>query len=369
MSSQLAERIKQRAKELGFDLCGIAPAAPSAFREEFLAWLDRGEHGEMAYLQRNSHRRLDPQQVLPGVKSIVVVGMNYYTQPQEPPPDAGGSLPAQFARYALNDDYHDVMAARLHQLLDTIRAEAPCPVEGKVYVDTGPVLEREIAQRAGLGWIGKNTMLIHPRLGSYFLLGEILLTLPLPTDAPIRGSCGTCNRCIEACPTGALVSPYHLDARRCISYLTIEMKGPMPEALAPLIGNRIFGCDICQEVCPFCVRFSRPTKEAAFQPRPVTVRSTLKDLMSLSDEGFRSAFRKSPVKRAKRRGLLRNVAAALASSGDPQAAAVLRHAAETDTDAFVRSEAERALQRMQSPATPSARDAGSGARPAGDDTA
>ena len=367
MSSQLAQRIKEHAKHLGFDLCGIAPAVPSAFAQEFLQWLQRGAHGDMEYLARTAQRRLDPQEVLPGAKSIVVVAMNYYTVPQNAPQQDISR--AVFARYALNEDYHEVMERRLHHLLEYIRAEAPIPIEAKVYVDTGPILEREVAQRAGLGWIGKNTMLIHPQLGSYFLLGEILLTLPLPPDQPMPGSCGTCTRCIEACPTGAIVRPYQLDARRCISYLTIEMKGPMPEDLAPFIQNRVFGCDICQEVCPFCIRFSKPTTEPAFQPRPITTQSTLGDLMGISEEDFRSAFRKSPVKRAKRRGLLRNVAAALASSGDPNAAEALERAAQTDTDEAVRAEARRALQRMRRKTTPCVPAAEWEAQPGGDGTA
>lgn len=369
MSSQLASSIKERAKDLGFDLCGIAPAVPSAFRQAFLAWLERGAHGDMEYLPRTASARLDPQQVLPGARSIVVAGMNYFT-PQPPQlPDDAGSTRAVFARYALNMDYHKVMTDRLQELLEYIREEAASPFDARVYVDTGPILEREVAWRAGLGWFGKNTMLIHPRLGSYFLLGEILLTLALPADEPIRGSCGTCTRCMEACPTGALVAPHELDARRCISYLTIEMKGPMPERLAGSIGNRIFGCDICQEVCPFNIRFSRPTGEEAFQPRSITIHSTLGKLMSLSEEEFREAFRNSPVKRAKRRGLLRNVAAALACSGGREASLHLRRAADEDSDAFVRAEAMRALQRMHAPLNPSYRASGLEAPPEADGTA
>jgi epoxyqueuosine reductase len=319
MLEQLAEDIKARAWELGFDLCGIAPAAPSAFKEEFRGWLARGFHGEMGYMARDPERRLDPSFVLPGAKSIVVAAMNYYTESDADTDDPDRAL---FARYARNDDYHDVMTPRLRELLAFIKEREPS-AEGKVYVDTGPILEREVAQRAGIGWFGKNTLLINTRRGSYFLLGEILLNLPLPPDSPAEGSCGTCRKCIDACPTGAIVQPYELDARRCISYLTIELKGRIPEDLAGKIGNRVFGCDICQEVCPFNERRAAPTEEPAFQPRPATQTPKLVDLLEMTEEEFREKFKGSPVKRAKWRGLVRNAQAALSSSDDPRAESAL----------------------------------------------
>jgi len=294
----------------------------------------------MGYMARNPDRRLDPSQLLPGAKSIVVVGMNYYTES-----DADTSDPdrAIFARYARGDDYHDVMTPRLRVLLafikelcpfvsdgwerpstststststagndqlSTLNSQLSTPTDGRVYVDTGPVLEREVAQLAGLGWFGKNTMLINTRRGSYFLLGEIILNLPLPPDSPAEGSCGTCRACIDACPTQAIVEPFKLDARRCISYLTIELKGPIPNEFHGKIGNRVFGCDICQEVCPFNQRRARPTDEPAFQPRESTTAPRLADLADLTEEQFRRRFRRSPVKRAKHHGLMRNVKAA-----------------------------------------------------------
>lgn len=315
MSEHLSVAIKQKARMLGFDLVGIARAEPSLFQKEYREWIDRGYAGEMHYLMRHLERRLDPQQLLPDARSIVVVAMNYYSDPAE-----GSGTPitdpdrAIFARYARGDDYHDVMTARLRALWQWVQTQAGAHAEGRVYVDTGPLLEREVAQKAGLGWFGKNTMLINTRRGSYFLLGEIVTNLVLEPDQPARGGCGTCRRCIDACPTGAIVEPYVLDARRCISYLTIELKGEIPEEYHAAIaasGNRIFGCDICQEVCPFNLRRSVPATEPAFRAREVTDRPRLTDLLAMDEETFRQRFRGSPVKRARWHGLRRNVLAAL----------------------------------------------------------
>jgi epoxyqueuosine reductase len=269
----------------------------------------------MHYLARNIERRLDPRALLPGARSIIVVAMNYYADAEEGPgaPRPGPDR-AIFARYARGDDYHDVMAARLKSLLAFLKERAGEAAEGRIYVDAGPILEREVARRAGIGWFGKNTMLINTRRGSYFFLGEIVTNVALEPDEPAVGGCGTCTRCLEACPTGALFEPYKLDARLCISYLTIELKGAIPEGLRPALsqsGARVFGCDICQEVCPFNLRRSAPTSEPAFQPRQVTTSATLAEMMSLSEDDFRAKFKGSPVKRAKRGGLLRNAAAAL----------------------------------------------------------
>jgi len=347
MYAQLAEEIKERAGAVGFDLCGIAPAAPSAFKAEFRAWLAKGYHGEMGYMARDPDRRLDPSQLLPNAKSIVVVAMNYYTGSEGDTDDPRGALPSRrsracFARYARNEDYHDVMGKRLRELLAFVKEREPA-AEGKVYVDTGPILEREVAQRAGIGWFGKNTMLINTRRGSYFLLGELLLNLPLPPDSPAEGNCGTCTRCLDACPTGAIVRPYELDARRCLSYLTIELKGPIPEEFAGQMGNRVFGCDICQEVCPFSRRRSVPTTEPAFQPREATMAPHLVDMLQMTPEEFRQKFKGSPVKRAKRRGLLRNVAAALSASDDPEVEEALERAC-CDCEPVVREQAALSLR-------------------------
>lgn len=302
-----AQAIKEQAHLLGFDLVGITGAEPSAFAEEYRDWVERGYAGEMHYLTRNIERRLDPRELLPDARSIIMVGMNYYTE--ESPSFHDQAL---FARYARGDDYHDVMTPRLRQLLALLKEWAGEEATGRVYVDTGPLLEREVARRAGLGWFGKNTLLINTKRGSYFLLGAIITNVLLPRDVPAVGGCGTCTRCLEACPTQAIVAPYQVDARRCLSYLTIELKGELPPDLAPAIGmagNRVFGCDICQEVCPFNIRRSSPTEEPAFQPRPVTTQSTVSDLLLMTEEEFREKFRRSPVKRTKWRGLQRNVAA------------------------------------------------------------
>lgn len=310
----LADAVKAEARRLGFDLVGITEVSPSLFAEPYSEWIAQGFHGEMDYLARNLERRLNPELLLQNARSLIVVGMNYYADTIEgagyPPPNPERAI---FARYARGDDYHDVLTARLKLLLAFLQNEVGAECEGRVYVDTGPLLEREVANRAGLGWFGKNTMLINTRMGSYFFLGEIITNVALPADVPAKGGCGTCTRCIDACPTDAIIAPFQLDARRCLSYLTIELKGDLPEEFAPAIGkagNRIFGCDICQEVCPFNLRRSQPTTEPAFQPRTVTTNATLSELSLLTEEEFREKFRKSPVKRTKHRGLLRNIAAA-----------------------------------------------------------
>jgi epoxyqueuosine reductase len=340
----LTTQLKQNALDLGFELVGITPARPSAFAAEYHAWLDKGYAGEMGYLHRNLERRLDPRELVPGAKSIIVVGMNYYTR--TPESDIPEGERAIFARYARGDDYHDVITERLKQLLAWLQQQVP-GAQGRVYVDAGPVLEREVAQRAGLGWFGKNTMLINTRRGSYFFLGEIVTDVLLEPDSPAIGGCGTCRRCLDACPTGAFPAPYVLDATRCISYLTIENKGPIPEEFVPAIAatGRIYGCDICQEVCPFNadrgvgedagvredahgvrgqgsgageIHGASPTTDPAFKPRDITVTSSISKLMLLTEEEFRVAFKGSPVKRAKWAGLKRNVLAAARSCPSPR---------------------------------------------------
>jgi len=363
MQQDLAERVKARARELGFDLVGITTAEPSAFAEEYRDWVAQGYAGEMEYLTRNLHRRLDPRELLPEARSIIVVGMNYYTDTEEgpgtPQPDPERAV---FARYARGDDYHDVMTARLRELLAFLKAEAGDGADGRVYVDAGPLLEREVARRAGLGWFGKNTMLINTRRGSYFFLGEIVTNVALAVDAPAIGGCGTCTRCLDACPTGAIIEPYKVDARRCLSYLTIEIKGPIPEDLRPALaasGNRIFGCDICQECCPFNRQVSTsrnptlfPTEEPAYQPRDVTANSTVSNLLYLTEEEFRQKFKGSPVKRTKRRGLLRNAACALCNRDDEEAIAALKPAL-NDPEESVREAAAWSLKVIEERKLPS----------------
>jgi epoxyqueuosine reductase len=293
-------------------------------------------------------RRADVTGALPGARSVVAVAVNYHTRPL-PPGLRDNPSRGVIAGYAWGHDYHDALTPRLHPLAGLIETLTGRPAAHRAYVDTGPLLEREIAAQAGLGFVGKNTNLIHPRLGSWLFLGQLLLTVELPPSPAEPGSrpltCGRCTRCLEACPTDAFVAPYLLDARRCISYLTIELKGPIPRRLRPLVGNRIFGCDICQEVCPWNRRFARPTAEPAFQPRPGAAAPRLLNLMALDEEGFRHRFRGSPVKRAKRRGLLRNVAVALGNWGHPAALPALARALR-DTEPLIRGHAAWALGRI-----------------------
>jgi len=348
----LSARIRNRARGMGFDGVGIAPVRPSAHGGAYDRWLALGMHGEMGYLSREDAvaKRHDPAVLVPGARSAVVVALHY--DPGDAAADGEGAVDASrgiVARYARNDDYHELMKARLIALQDWIGAEL-VPVGGRAYVDTGAVLERELAHRAGLGWHGKNTMLIHPRRGSYFFIGEVLLDVELEyDDAFVKDHCGTCHRCLDACPTGALLgrdatgAPL-MDARRCISYLTIELRGPIPRDLRPLIGNRIYGCDICQEVCPWN-RFSRRTDEPAFLAREGLDGPELVEWMTMTQEEFSARFKNSPIKRTKRRGLLRNVAVALGNWGSPEAVPALAGAL-NDEEPLVRGHAAWALGRI-----------------------
>ena len=298
-------------REIGFDSCRIAACGSAPHANEFRNWLDDDGHGEMSYMERGEEKRCDPQKVLPGARSIVVLALNYF----QGNPKAGDTPAAagKIARYAWGDDYHDLIANKLDKIDEFLREFGG---QQKCYVDTGPVLERDYAAQAGIGWHGKSTMLIDERLGTWFFLAEVLTTLELPPDEPVPDRCGTCERCIKACPTGAITAPHRLDARRCISYLTIELKGSIPLELRPLIGDRIFGCDDCLDACPWN-RFAQVSRETAFFARPSTVGVPLRDYLSLSDDNFRMLFRNSPIKRIKRRGFLRNVCVALGNVGDP----------------------------------------------------
>ena len=341
-------RIATLAAELGFDLAGVVPAGRTPTFDRYRAWLDAGHHGEMGYMARPDavERRADPRRILPGTESIVVVGLNYHTVAL-PPHLRDDPSRGVVASYAWGVDYHDVMVLRLEQLAARVEAESGEPVAHRAYVDTGAILERGWSSRAGLGFIGKNTTLIHPRLGSWLFLGELLLAAPvepspLPAVPAPTGTCGRCTRCLVACPTAAFPAPGVLDARRCISYLTIELKGPIPRELRPLMGNRIFGCDICQEVCPWNRRFAAPTTEPAFWPGPDAIAPPLLDLIALDEEGFRERFKGTPILRARRRGLLRNVAVALGNWGHPAAVPALVRAL-ADPEPLVRGHAAWAL--------------------------
>jgi epoxyqueuosine reductase len=308
VETALSSQIKEAAQRLGFDLVGISPVRLAPHEQSFAQWLREGLAGNLDYMQRTESLRRDPRELVPWAVSIISVGMNYYSG--YPRPVDSSEPRGWISRYAWGDDYHHVMKGKLEALLESIGQFRDGNIQGKAFVDSGPVLERDFAGIAGLGWIGKNTHLISPKKGSWFFLGELFVDLPLAYDRPIRDRCGRCDLCLKACPTGAFVGPYVLDARRCISYLTIELKDWMPRSLRPLVGNHIFGCDICQEVCPYNGK-ALPTGEMAFQPRPGLHAPELIAFLSLSEAEFRQRFRASPILRAKRRGFLRNVAVAL----------------------------------------------------------
>jgi epoxyqueuosine reductase len=331
--------IKSEAQRLGFDLVGISQAKLAPHEESFAEWLRQGFAGEMDYLPRTEELRRNPQRLMPWAISVVSVAMNYFTpyvRPKEPQGSKGW-----ISRYAWGDDYHELIHNRLERLLAFVREAHDGIVEGRAFVDSGPVLERGFAGIAGIGWIGKNTHLISPKKGSWFFLGELFLSLPLTYDQPIKDRCGKCDLCLKACPTGAFAGPYLLDARRCISYLTIELKGSIPRHLRPLLGNHVFGCDICQEVCPYNAK-SQSTTDPSYSPRPGLYLPDLIELLSISTEDFRRRFRNSPMRRAKRRGLLRNVAVALGNLGSPDAVPALIRALDDD-EALVREHVAWAL--------------------------
>ena len=338
----LSARIKEEAQRLGFELVGISPAKFPPHEESFAAWLRQGFAGELIYMERTAELRRDPGALVPWAVSIVSVGMNYYTP--HPRPETTKNEKGWISRYAWGDDYHELMKQRLAALLEAIRTMHDGPIDGRAFVDSGPVLERDFAGVAGLGWIGKNTHLISPKKGSWFFLGELFLSIELDYDRPIRDRCGKCALCLKACPTSAFVGPYILDARRCISYLTIELKGWMPRHLRPLVGNHIFGCDICQEICPYNVK-ALPTAEPAYAPRQGLHAPDLIPLLALTEQEFRHRFRGSPILRAKRRGFLRNVAVALGNVGNAEAVPALIQVLD-DEEPLVRGHAAWALGRI-----------------------
>ena len=316
MSTAVAEAlslerlIKAQASGLGFDLVGITSLGPVDTAGEFESWLEHGYAGEMAYLPRGAEKRRDSRLPVPGATSAIVVGLDY-----------GGREPSgPVARYARGDDYHEVMLSKLRELHQWLESELGTPIRGKAYVDTGPILERDLARRAGLGWFGKNTNLVNPRIGSFFFIGSLLVDLDLAPDTPFEADrCGTCTRCLDACPTHAFVEPRVLDSTRCISYLTIEQKGAIPEELREQMDTHLYGCDICQDVCPWNVRFSQDLKVPEFAPREVLAgkdaRTLGRELLAMSQDEFSAAFKDSPMKRAKLRGLKRNAAVVLANMG------------------------------------------------------
>jgi epoxyqueuosine reductase len=314
----LSERTKALALSVGFDLAGIADAVPRAETEFLRDWLTRGFAGEMAYLARRVEERVDPRLVLDGARSIVAVGLIY--DPERTAADSRRA--AAIARYAGGDDYHDVMLDRLRALEAGLAAMVDTPIASRAYVDTGPVQERVFAAYAGLGWIGKNTCLIHPRHGSYLFLGVLLTDLALEPDTREPDHCGTCTACLDACPTDAFAAPYVLDATRCISYATIEARGAIPESMRAKHGNWVFGCDVCQEVCPWNLRERRTLppdpigSRERIAPRAHWVRPSIEWILELDEEAWRAATRNTAMRRTRYRGLIRNALVAAGNSRD-----------------------------------------------------
>ncbi|HEX2252142.1 MAG TPA: tRNA epoxyqueuosine(34) reductase QueG [Thermoanaerobaculia bacterium] len=357
--------LRRWALEAGFDRAGVATLEPAATGEAFLRWLDRGEHATMGYLERGLESRLDPSRVLEDARSVLCVALVYHplaageggerdgdaSAPVRPEPE--GDLWPRVARYARGRDYHNLMGKRLRKLARRVREAFP-GTETRWSVDTAPVLERELAARAGLGAVGKNTCLLSREMGSWFLLGELFLTLELAPAEPLADLCGRCTRCLDACPTGALPEPYRLDANRCISYWTIEHRGPVPEPMREAVGEWVFGCDVCQEVCPWNLRFEGRADRGGRQPAdhpelalpPQRARLDLAGLLALSPAAYDDLFEGSPMKRARPEGLRRNAAVAMGNRGDARHVPALARALAGDPDPVVRSHAAWALVRI-----------------------
>ena len=363
-STDVRTQIVTLARESGFDLCRFTRADAPEHATQFREWLDRGQGGELSYLARSAEKRCNPQQVLPEAKTVIVLAFNYFqgepvraavsaadsvaagVSPANPPKIAADTAAptsaGRIARYAWGDDYHQLIEKKLAVLDDFLRRYGGTQ---KCYVDTGPMLERDHAAAAGVGWHGKSTMLLNRQLGTWFFLAEILTTLEFAPDPPQKNYCGRCTRCIDACPTGAITAPHQVDARRCISYLTIELKGPIPVGLRPMIGDRIYGCDDCLDACPWN-RFAKVSRETAFAMRREVAAMKLRDYLSLDAEKFRRLFRDSPVKRTKRRGLLRNVCVALGNVGTKDDLPALEKAA-ADAEPLIAEHAQWAIGRIR----------------------
>ena len=338
--------IRAEARQLGFEACGFCAATAPEGARHLPGWLARQFHGEMAWLARNVEKRANPQLVLPGARSLVVVALNYgdaadHSDQAHPAESSQGRV----SRYARHADYHEVMGPRLAALAEFINQLDPPATRSLWYVDTGPVLEKALAEQAGLGFIGKHTNLVSRKLGNWVLLGEVLTTLPLAPDRPAKNRCGSCSRCLEACPTQALIAPFQLDARLCVSYLTIELKGPIPLPLRPLIGTRIFGCDDCLAACPW----NRFAQEGAIMrqfARPDLEVPDLIEWLSLDEAAFRARFAGTPLFRTKRRGVLRNVCVALGNAGGEESLPALRRAS-ADAEPLIAEHAQWALGQVQ----------------------
>ena len=337
----IKSQLVQFAKHSGFSDCRIARALPAAHRELYEQWIAEGKHGDMAWMARNVERRTDPRLVLPGAKSVIVFALNYY-QGQRPQT----ALEGRIARYAWNNDYHDLIEKKLRALDEFLIGHGGSQ---RYYVDTGPVLERDFASESGLGWNGKSTMQIHRSLGAWFFLAEILTTLELEPDASAKDMCGKCTRCMDACPTQAITGVRRMDARRCISYLTIEHKGSIPLEFRRAIGNRLYGCDECLAVCPWN-RFAQASQETAFAAREAVFSLSLREMLALTDEQFRTLFSKSPIKRIKRPAFLRNVCVVLGNIGTQDDLPALERAA-LDPHPLIAEHAQWAIEEIQARAS------------------
>jgi epoxyqueuosine reductase len=346
----LKEHVRQRALELGFDDCHFTTADSPDHAKEFQQWIADRQHGEMAWLERTAPKRVEPERVLAEAKSVVILAVSYSGEGGAAPNAerrdslALAETPGVVARYAQFTDYHDVLAERLKDLTRLINELAP-GTRSLWYVDTGPLLERDLAQRAGLGFVGKHTNLISRKFGNWIFLSEIITTLKFEPDTAEQNRCGNCTRCITACPTTAITGPFHLDARRCISYLTIELKGAIPVELRPLVGNRIYGCDDCLAVCPWN-RFARAGSVMKLAARAELAAPDLIQLLSLDDAAFKRLFAGTPILRTKRRGLLRNVCVALGNTGDDRAFPALEKASQ-DYEPLIREHAEWAIEQIR----------------------
>jgi len=385
--------IQQRALELGFDDCRFTTALPPDHAGAFEYWLQTGQHGEMSWLARNAEKRLDPRTVLPGAETIITLATSHHTAPETgvrpsraqqreteqdrgnsshpagspevlrpgtgalPEPAAASPAAGIIARYAQFTDYHDILGAALKTLTEHILQLGGPGTAALWYVDTGPLLERDLAQRAGLGFTGKHTNLISRRLGNWLFLSEIITTLELKPDPPANNHCGSCTRCLAACPTNAITAPFQLDARRCISYLTIELKGPIPVELRPAIGNRIFGCDDCLAVCPWN-RFARAGGLMQPHARADLQSPGLVELLRLDEAGFKTRFANTPLLRTKRRGLLRNVCVALGNTADATALPHLEKAAR-DPEPLIAEHARWAIEQIETRQRPTGVELGS----------
>jgi epoxyqueuosine reductase len=351
-AAELTRLAKAHAYALGFDLAGVAALGPADTAAAFDEWIAAGHAGTMGYLARGAEKRRDSRLPRPGTTHALVVALDY-----------GGKEPSgPVARYARGDDYHEVMEARLRELHARLERDAGRAIAGKPYVDTGPILERDLARRAGLGWFGKNTNLVNPQRGSFFFLGALVLDAELVPDTPFEADrCGTCTRCIDACPTGAIVAPRKLDATKCISYLTIELKDDIPEALREKIGALLYGCDICQDVCPYNVKFAQELKGPELAPRESLAgkdaRTLARDLLAMTQDELRAAFKGSPMKRAKLRGLKRNAAVVLGNVGTTEDMDVLTRALD-DPEPLVREHVRWAFGRLVNQAAKASQDVG-----------